>query len=53
MYTLIHTAKLNDIDPQAWLADVLKRIADTPQTRLAELLPWNWRKTMVSNAEAA
>ena len=34
MYTLIQTAKLNDIDPQAWLADVLGRIADTPQTRL-------------------
>ncbi len=41
MYTLIGTAKLNDVDPQAWLADVLGRIADTPQTRLEELLPWN------------
>ena len=38
MYTLIQTAKLNDLDPQAWLADVLARIADTPQTQLAELL---------------
>jgi transposase len=43
MYTLIQTAKLNDVDPQAWLADVLARIADTPQTKLAELLPWKWR----------
>ena len=42
MYTLIGTAKLNDVDPQAWLADVLDRIADTPQTRLEELHPWNW-----------
>ena len=42
MYTLIQTAKLNDIDPQAWLADVLARIADMPQTKLAYLLPWNW-----------
>src|SRR5208283_2124374 len=42
MYTLIQTAKLNDVDPQAWLTDVLARIADTPQTRLADLLPWNW-----------
>ena len=42
MYTLIVTAKLNDVDPQAWLADVLARIADIPQSRLAELLPWNW-----------
>ena len=44
MYTLIQTAKLNDIDPQAWLADVLARIADIPQSRLCELLPWNWRQ---------
>ena len=43
MYTLIGTAKLNDIDPQAWLADVLERIADHPLQRLTELLPWNWR----------
>src|SRR3569833_3253138 len=43
MYTLIQTAKLNDVDPQAWLADVRARIADIPQTRLTELLPWNWR----------
>ena len=43
MYTLIQTAKLNDIDPRAWLADVLARMADTPQTKLAELLPWKWR----------
>ena len=42
MYTLIGTAKLNDIDPQAWLADVLARIAGAPQSRLDELLPWNW-----------
>ena len=42
IYTLIGTARLNDVDPQAWLADVLGRIADTPQTRLDELLPWNW-----------
>jgi hypothetical protein len=39
----ITTAKLNDIDPQAWLADVLARIADIPQGLLADLLPWKWR----------
>jgi hypothetical protein len=43
IYTLIVTAKMNDIDPQAWLADTLARIADTPQSRLADLLPWNWK----------
>ena len=42
MYTLIVTAKLNDIDPQAWLADALERIASCPIQRLPELLPWNW-----------
>jgi hypothetical protein len=53
MATLIMTAKLNDIDPQAWLADVLARINDHPIHRLDELLPWNWRKPMPSRAEAA
>jgi transposase len=45
MYTLIQTAKLNDVDPQVWLADVLARIADHPITGLAALLPWNWQKS--------
>ena len=43
IYTLIGTAKLNDVDPQAWLADVLRRIADHPASRLDQLLPWNWK----------
>lgn len=43
MYTLIVTAKLNDIDPQAWLADVLRRLPDMKQSQIAELLPWNWK----------
>lgn len=43
MYGIIATAKLNDVDPQAWLADVLARIAGTPASRLDDLLPWNWR----------
>ncbi len=42
MYSLIVTAKFNGVDPQAWLADVLARIAGISQTRLHELLPWNW-----------
>ena len=44
MYSLIMTAKLNDIDPRAWLADVLARIADHPASRLPELLPWHWAR---------
>jgi len=43
MYTLIVTAKMNDIDPQAWLADVLARLPDMPVSRVPELLPWNWK----------
>ncbi|ANK88523.1 IS66 family insertion sequence transposase domain-containing protein (plasmid) [Rhizobium phaseoli] len=42
MYSLIVTAKTNDIDPQAWLADVLARMPGIPVSRLPELLPWNW-----------
>jgi transposase len=45
IYTLIATAKLNDIDPQAWLADVLARLPDHSAKRIHELLPWNWRAT--------
>jgi len=52
MTTLIMTAKLNDVDPLAWLADVLARIADIPQIRLAELLPWNWQ-SVASHPAAA
>jgi len=44
MCSLIVTAKLNNVDPRAWLADVLRRIADHPASRLHELLPWNWAR---------
>jgi transposase len=44
MYSLIATAKLNDVDPRAWLADVLARISDHPVSRLQELLPWDWTR---------
>jgi transposase len=53
MLTLIHTAKLNGIDPQAWLADVLARINDHAIHRLAELLPWNWGTEMERRKMAA
>jgi transposase len=43
MYSLIVTAKMNDIDPQAWLTDILGRIADHPVQKLDALLPWSWQ----------
>ena len=51
-YTLIVAAKMNDIDPQARLADVLKRLPDMPSSRVYELLPWNW-KTAAAIVKAA
>jgi transposase len=53
IYTLIATAKLNDVDPEAWLADVLRRINDHPASRLDELLPWKWKPPAVESAAAA
>jgi transposase len=52
IYTLIQSAKLNGIDPQAWLADVLARLPDHPARRIAELSPWNWRPQSLA-AQAA
>jgi transposase len=43
MYSLIETAKLNGLNPEAYLADLLARIADHPAKRIGELLPWNWK----------
>jgi hypothetical protein len=43
-YTLIETAKLNRVDPQAWLADTLARIPDYKITKVDELLPWRWTR---------
>jgi transposase len=53
MLTLIQTARLNHVDPQAWLADVLARINDHSVHRLAELLPWNWAAAMEHRKVAA
>jgi len=52
LYTLIASAKLNDIDPQAWLADMLGRLPDHPARRVHELLPWNWLQQNVAAAAA-
>jgi transposase len=52
IYTLIETCKLNDVDPQAWLADVLARLQDHPAKRIADLLPWNWKRERQQKAAA-
>lgn len=53
IYTLIGSAKLNDIDPWAWLADILARLPDHAARRVDELLPWNWRPQIKADAQAA
>jgi len=50
VYTLIETCKLNDVDPQAWLADVLARRPDHAASRITELLPWNWKAARLATA---
>ena len=52
VYTLIETARLNDVDPRAWIADVLARINDHPASRLNQLLPWNWNAGNQADIEA-
>ena len=52
MYSLIESAKLNGINPQLYLADLLTRIADHPARHIAELLPWNWMPTGTTRAAA-
>ena len=54
IFTLIETAKIYDVDPKAWLADVLARIADHPASRIDQLMPWNWQAARAqSHAQAA
>ena len=53
MFTLIQTAKLNGVDPQAWLADALAGIADHAIHRLDELLAWNWAAALEHRKVAA
>nr|CCD32253.1 Transposase and inactivated derivative [Methylocystis sp. SC2] len=52
MYTLIETARFNDVDPEAWLADVIARIADHPINQIDDLLPWKWRPEMSQDVAA-
>jgi transposase len=47
IYTLVETCKLCDVDPRAWLADVLARLSDHPARRIVELLPWNWKRDRI------
>src|SRR4051812_9722524 len=42
IYTLIETAKLNGVDPRAWLANILARLPDHPAKRIDDLMPWHW-----------
>jgi transposase len=51
--TLIETCKMNDVDPQAWLTDILARLPDHPAKRINELLPWNWKLQRQPQAKAA
>ena len=52
IYTLIVTAKLNGVDPRAWLADIMRRIPGHPATRLHGLLPWDWSQSAQAAATA-
>jgi transposase len=52
LYSLIESAKLNGLNPQHYLADVLARIADHPARRIAELLPWKWQPIDATRAAA-
>lgn len=52
MYSLIESAKLNDLNPQLYITDVLARIADHPARHIDDLLPWNWQPAFADRAAA-
>lgn len=52
LYSLIETAKLNGLNPQLYIADVLARIGDRPARRIADLPPWNWKPAETTRAAA-
>jgi transposase len=51
-YTLIRTAILNDVEPEAWLTDIMASIGSQPINRLLELLPWNWSPSATHSVAA-
>jgi hypothetical protein len=53
LYSLIETCRLKDIGPEAWLADVIARIADHPLNRLDHLLPWKWSSASAQSKAAS
>jgi transposase len=53
LHAYVETCKLNDVDPQAWLADVLARLPDHPANKVADLLPWNWKANLEIEAAVA
>lgn len=53
MYTVIETCKLNNVDPRAWMANVLERIAEHPAKSIDQLLPWDWKPAPVESATQA
>ena len=52
IYSLVESAKLNALNPQHYLTDMIARIADHPARRIAELLPWNWQPLDATGAAA-
>lgn len=49
-YTIVESAKMNGLDPEAYLADIIERIGEHPINRIDELLPWNWRREPLQQA---